>query len=151
MPEKDYDESLHCAHTSAIFAVENTNPKSKSFGRYFWMIFPVFDNRYKFPAGAEVQDGGDDSQEKKGTGMFIYSLDGSLFWEDSIFDGRWHTFSHDILPYIRDGFDAALRRSYLEDVSFNDMKLKSFNFGWEITGNFDASMKIRRLSGKYTL
>ena len=42
-----------------------------------------------------------------------------------------------------------LTSGFLKDATEKDLKFKSFNFGWEITGNFDAAMKIRNLSGEY--
>ena len=149
MKEEDYDPNLHCAHTSAIFAIENANVQSASYKQYFWFIVPVFDSRCEIPAGGEMQDGGDESQEKIGTGMYIYGLDGALFWTKSVYDGQWHSFSHDILPYIRNAFASVQKHGFLKDATEKDLKFKSFNFGWEITGNFDAAMKIRNLSGEY--
>jgi len=151
MNKKDYDPLYHTAQTSAIFAIENRNKESDSYGEYFWFGVPVYDDRVEIPLAYTNRDGGKLSDEKIGTGMFIYTIDGKYFWDKSVLDNSWHSINKNLLPFIHKAFTCAQESGYLKGAVISDMHFKSFNFGWEITGTYDAAIKLRNIRGDYSI
>lgn len=137
-----FNQELHCAQTTAYFIVSDRNVDSKGYGDYFWFGMPIFDSRYEYPPGAAVKDRG-----AAGTsGKLIYTPPGKDFLTQNLMDGNWEKISLDILPYIKKAFFEGKESGYLTDSKWEDLKITSFNLGWEVTGTFDVEMKIKNLS-----
>lgn len=148
--KEEYDPQKHCAHVVSFFAIGNRNRDKKSYGQYFWFGMPIFDSRYDIPPAYQAKDApSDPDAEKKGTGMFIYEVDGRELWDRNINDGKWHMMEKNMLPYILEGFYVAREHGYLEDADLEDMALNSFNMGWEVTGPYDAGVKLKNISAEY--
>ncbi len=148
--KEDYDPKKHCAHVVSFFAIGNRNQNKRSYGEYFWFGMPIFDSRYELPQAFCAKDvSNEPNAEKKGTGMFIYSVDGRELWNGNINDGKWHVMDKDVLPHILEGFSTAKQRGYLKDADLEDMAINSFNMGWEVTAPYDAGVKLRNISAEY--
>lgn len=146
MKPKDYIPSKHCAHVVSYFAVKNKNSDKESYGEYFWFGMPVFDSRWDFPKEFRAKDGSDDKNaQKKGTGMYIYTMCGEKLWSKPIGDGNWHSFEKNVLPLMLEGFSDAKQKGYLKDAELKDMELFSYNIGWEIPGTFNAGVQLKNI------
>lgn len=142
MSPEEYVQSLHAAKVTAFLTVRNNNRNSPDYGGYIWFGVPIIDNRYDIFPGYQAPDAGKDTA----TGKFIYTVNGHEFWDNRIDDGEWHAIHKDLLPYIMQAFDTAQSRGYLSNTALSDLQLGSFNLGWEVTGTFDVSMRLRNVS-----
>ncbi len=141
MTHDEYDPELHAAKVSAFFAVKNQNEASASWGDYIWFGIPIYDSRYDIFPGYQAQDAG----KATATNKFIYTLDGRKVWERPVHDGQWHSLDIDLLPHMRTAVQTAASRGYLRDAAFSDLHVESFNLGWEVTGTYDAAMRLKQL------
>lgn len=138
----EFDQSLHCAQTTAYFTVSDQNIDSKGYGDFLWFGIPIFDSRFEYPPGAAVLDNG----TAGGSNKLIYTPPGNEILSQNLMDGNWEKISIDLLPYIKKAFEEGRTIGYLPDSSWEDMKFTSFNLGWEVPGTFDVEMQIKNLS-----
>ena len=143
----DYNPNLHSAIFLGYFTLQDTNPASASYNQCVWFCIPVYDDRHRVPPEYMATDAG----KSDATGMFIYTLSGSVYTPDSAHDGKWITLRKDLLPLFRDALKMAWERGYLKgNRDFSDYRITTFALGWEIPGTFDAEAQIRNLSLKAT-
>lgn len=138
MSPEEYVQSIHAAKVTAFLTVQNRNRSSSDYGDYLWFGVPLIDSRYDIFPGFSAKDGG--------TGKFIYTVNGHEFWDTRNDDGQWHPLHKDLLPYIMQAFTTAKARGYLPNTVLTDLQLGSFNLGWEVTGTFDVSMRLKNIS-----
>lgn len=134
------ESGLHTAQVSAYWTAKVFRD-DKPTGDMFWFGIPFFDARYPIPPGHFAQD-----RAPGGSNKFISNLPGELFYDTPTGDGAWHTLDVNLAPHLREGFQRAQDAGYLEEYSFEDLRLTSFNLGWELQGPYDATIEIRGLS-----
>ncbi|MEK7677656.1 MAG: carbon-nitrogen hydrolase family protein [Verrucomicrobiota bacterium] len=135
---QDQIKPWHAAQFLAYLTVQDQNRHSPHYGDFFWFGVPIYDNRYRVPTNHAALDAG--------TRKFIYNPPGSAYTSQSVHDGQWVTIDRDLLPLMREGLAAARERGFLVESKDADLKLGSFNIGWEVPGLLDVAMQFEGLS-----
>jgi len=138
MMQDQYDPSLHAAQFQLFLIVRNV----KKAGDYFWFGVPFFDNRHEIPPSYMAKDVG----KKDATGKFIYTIDGRKINTTPPIRGDWINVQKDLLPHIKAGLKEAVKRGYFSDSAIEHYAIVNMNLGWEIPGNFNASVQIKNFS-----
>lgn len=133
------DPILHAAQVTAYFTIQNRDESSPDYGSLVWFGVPVVDNRYDIPPAYYAEDAGHTGQ----TNQFIATMPGSAFWRRGVGDGRWHTCAADLVPFMRHAFAVAQERGYLPRTRLGDLRITTFNLGWELPGTFDVALHLR--------
>jgi len=147
MEKSEYDSSVHAAQCVWYITVENTASKEVTReGRpdYMWFGVPVFDNR-----GMHVEDEGTQDVGYDSTGKYIFGLGRKGIFSDNAKVGVRYSYVIDVLPKIKKAFADAQSKNYLKGADFNDMAIGSTNFGFEIPGTFDVSVKVNKINILY--
>jgi hypothetical protein len=134
-----YDSSLHAAQFPIYFTIQNLNPASSGYGKYFWYGILIYDDRYPVTSAYSLLD--------LGTQSLIYAngLDDFGFSAGPQ-PGQWLTLNVDMLPHIKNGLKHAWSHGYLtESQTIGDYKIGAMNIGWEVPGLGDVEMQIRNL------
>ena len=152
MTEEEYDPSRHCAQTTAYFIIQNLERGSKGYGEFIWFGIPIFDNRSDFPGSMLIIDGDPSEDSDRGaTGAVIYVIGGDDML-DEIYDGvnpkdgKWAHAEVNILPYVKAALIMAQSKGLMTNTSFEQLSVGGFNLGWEVTGEFRASMDVKNIS-----
>jgi hypothetical protein len=136
----DYTPSRHAAQFFIYLTVANRNPKSPGYGQYFWFGVPVYDDRSRMVPFYQAKDFGE-------TKMFIYTLSSEVFAKESTQDGKWVTFTNDLLPFMRQGLKAGWENGFMPGSrELGDYRLTGIFMGWEVPGIFDVELQVRNLS-----
>lgn len=138
-----FNPELHTAQTTFYLTVQDHNHSSKGYLDYLWFGIPIFDARYTFPSEFYMKDGG----KADCTSKMIYVPGGDEFLKTAYAgvnpaDGDWATCNIDLLPYIKKAFSTAKVEGFLPNSSWEDMRLGSFNLGWEVQGTFSCCMDV---------
>ena len=147
------DPNLHAAQFQLFLYVQNLNQGDDGFGDMMWFGIPIFDNRYPVKAESYQRDGG----KADASGKFIYSLPGKVCLADGDGfvrkerllagkDARWIDFRVNVAPWIVYAYRLARKNGFLATTDLQDLYVSGLNFGWEIPGAYDASMRLRGLS-----
>jgi hypothetical protein len=155
--QPDADPNLHAAQFQLFLYVQNLKQGDDGFGDMFWFGIPIFDNRYPAKTERYQRDGG----KADASGKFIYSLptkaclaDGEGFVRDGHLltgkDARWVEFRIDAAPWIAYAYKLARKNGFLATTDLQDLYVSGLNFGWEMPGAYDASMRLRDLSLRMT-
>ncbi len=139
MTQDRYQPSLHAAQFQLFLIVKNVQAGSKDAGDYFWFGVPFFDSRHDIPPSYMAKDAG----KKDATGKFICTIDGRQVNTTTLANGDWIKIENDLLPYIKDGLNEAIKRGYLSDSAIGHYAVVNTNLGWEIPGSFNAAVQIR--------
>lgn len=142
MTQEDYDPTLHAAHISWYFTVENTNSEVRDIeGRpdYLWFGLPLYDNRFKKIDGPQVF-------MDTGTHRLIYGIKRDVFCEPEVELGKSYTMDVDILPHIKRAFGIAQEKGCLAGAKWEDMAIGSTNIGWEVPGVFDCKLTYENMA-----
>ena len=140
-PPGEADPGLHTAHITAFWTAHNANRASAGQGDMLWFGVPLFDARHPLPPGHQAEDAGQPLASHK----FIYTVEGSRVQEGPVKLGEWRTISCDILPLLRDALETAAARGFMKDSRFGDLRLTSFNLGWEVPGSYDCEITLKGL------
>ena len=152
MSAEEYDDSKHCAQTTAYFTLQNLDRDSKGYGEFIWFGIPIFDNRSDFPGSMCIIDGDPNADSDRGaTGAVIYVIGGEDMLEEiyggvNPKDGKWATASIDILPYAKAALQMAHTKGLMTNTKWEQLCVGSFNLGWEVTGVFRCSMDVKNIS-----
>ncbi len=140
LPAEGYNPELHAAQFQIFFTVQNRNHASRGFGDLVWFGVPIYDSRHRLPPAFNEQDWG-------GTAKFIFTPAGKDYTTNSVVDGQWVVIDKDLLPFMREALETAWSRGFLTgSKNVADYFIGGMNMGWELTGNFDVEMQVRRLS-----
>lgn len=152
MTEEEYDPSRHCAQTTAYFIIQNLERGSKGYGEFIWFGIPIYDNRSDFPGSMLIIDGDPSEDSDRGaTGAVIYVIGGDDMLEEiydgvNPKDGEWAHAEVNILPYIKAALMLAQNKGLMTNTTFEQLSVGGFNLGWEVTGEFRASMDVKNIS-----
>lgn len=136
-----FDEKIHTAQAPFYLMVRNGNKESKDYGLGLWVGIPTFDYRYKRLADTET------IHWDVGTATYIYTIPPRKVWGDvDLGDGEWHKAARDILPLVLRAVEAMREKGCFMDSALEDLAITGMNFGWEISGTFDAELSMRGLS-----
>jgi len=140
---KGYNSNLHCAQFLLTLIIQNRNKKSAGYGDFIWFNVQIFDDRNKFSPLYAAQDIAAPS------GKFIYGPETKSFTKKSLHDGKWVTFSEDLIPFFEKALKVAHKRGYLkQSPDSDDFAISSVIFGWEVPGVNNVLMQVRNLSLK---
>jgi hypothetical protein len=142
MPADQYDPGLHAAQFQMFFIVKNIAADSPDRDNFYWFGVPFFDNRCDVPPEYMAKDVG----KGDATGKFIYTVAGEAVGVTPLKNGRWCQLDTDLLPFIRDGVQEAVKRGYFKDADPHHYAVANMNLGWEIPGAFDAAVQFKDLS-----
>lgn len=138
-----FDDKIHTAQAPFYLMVRNLNRESKDYGLGLWVGIPTFDYRYRQLADKETV------HWDVGTATYIYTIPPRKIWGDvDLGDGNWHRAQQDILPMVQRAVEAMREKGSFTDSKWEDLAITGMNFGWEIPGTFDASLRMRGLSLK---
>lgn len=141
-PDGEADPGLHTAHITAFWTAHNVDPDSAGRGDMLWFGVPLFDARHPLPPGHQAEDSGQPLASHK----FIYTVAGGRVQEGPVKRGEWRTISCDILPLLREALETAASKGFMKDSRFGDLRLTSFNLGWEVPGSYDCEITLKGLS-----
>lgn len=142
MNAEDYDPTVHAAHISWYFTVENSKSDIRDVeGRpdYMWFGLPLYDSRFKKIDGPQVF-------MDSGTKRLIYGLKRDTFCSAEVETGKKYKVDIDILPQIKRAFVIAKERGCLTDAKWEDMTIGSTNIGWEVPGIFDCKFTYEKMA-----
>lgn len=134
---RGYNRSTHTQQFVLFFTVQNLNKRSSSFGEYVWLGVPLFEDREKMPKGVRHID--------KGTNSLIYSVPYSDHSSRSIHEKEWQKINFDLLPYAKDALEYAIANNILKSKNLSDYKIGSMNTGYETTGLYITTIKLKSL------
>lgn len=140
-PAGEADPGLHTAHITAFFTAHNANRDSAGHGDMLWFGVPLFDARHPIPPGHQAEDAGQPLASHK----FIYTVEGRRVQEGPVKMGEWRTISCDLLPLLREALETAAAKGFMKDSRFGDLRLTSFNLGWEVPGSYDCEITLKGL------
>lgn len=147
------DPKLHAAQFQLFLYVQNLKQGDDGFGDMMWFGIPIFDNRFPIKQESYQRDGG----KADASGKFIYSLPGKACLADGEGfvrngkllagkDARWVDFRINVAPWIVYAYKLARKNGYFPTTDLQDLYVSGMNFGWEMPGAYDASMRLRGLS-----
>lgn len=145
--EGETPTNANVSQTTVYFTIQNRNAESAGYGEYFWFGLSVFDCRYDFPANFHHLDVGED---REATGQLIYVIGGDELLNNGYGgvnpkDGEWAHLEVDILPYLRAGFEKAQENGLMQNTTYEDLGVGSYNFGWEVPGTVDCAMEMANI------
>jgi hypothetical protein len=144
MEGRSYNISLHTAQSPFYLMLVNDNVNSADYNQRIWFGLPSFDYRYPVLRDHEVV------QWDIGTSTYIYGVPETKIWGNvSFHDGKWHETHMDIKPLIIRALDAMKEHDVFLNTLPEDLIITSMNFGWEVTGTFDAALRVRGISLKH--
>ena len=133
-----FNSGLHTAQSPMYFVV-----KGKGNDGYIWFGIPSFDYRDVVLSDQSA------TMWDVGTQTYIANLAPSTVWGSSKFKvNEWRTGKIDLKPQIIVAFNAVKALGKFSNTTVDDLRITGMNFGWEIPGTFDASIKIKNLSLK---
>jgi hypothetical protein len=139
-----FDLNRHTAQFLFYLTVQNRNRQSAGYGDYLWFGVPMYDTRYRLPRAHKAVDRS--SEQKRGTGKFIFNPAGERYTTQSAHDHQWVTIEKDLLPLIHEALRTAWERGYLLDSqAMSDYQLGGMNMGWEVTGPLDVEVHVQGL------
>ena len=134
MDMSKYNFEDHAAQTHHYFTVHDAHSDE-----YFWFGLPYFDNRHRsFPGYLHIDCGKADA-----TGMMIRTVPQKLLTEQCAMDGNWITVDTDLMPLLREAFATAQTQGVLKGVNFDEMRLTSANFGFEMFAEYNAAFELK--------
>ncbi len=131
---------IHCAQFPFYCVIQNRNRESAGYGQYVWFGACMFDNRQDFTMTFAQADVG--SEDKLATNSFIYQVGQRAYLSAPVKVDEKIEIKWDMLPYMRAAYQTARERGFLGDTEWEDLYATSGNFGWEITGTYDAAIQI---------
>lgn len=131
---------LHCAQFPFYCVISNQNPNSPGRGQYVWFGACLFDNRQDYTMTFASQDVGSD--DKIATGAFIYQVGQQAYLKAPVTVDDKIQINWDMLPFMKAAYKTARERGFLDKTEFEDLYATGGNFGWEITGTYDAAIQI---------
>ena len=141
---KNFNPAMHTAQVPFVLVIGNTNPKSPGYGDFFWSLVPLYDTRYNPVLPEYIAEDTADPSSK-----LIYNPGSKAYGDYNLHDKKWHTIDADLLPHIRQAFEAAWRRGYLQgSKDLADYHVTWMNLGWEVTGVNRAAIEFKNLSLK---
>ena len=140
---KGYDSNMHCAQFMLTLIIQNRNKGSDGFGDFIWFNVQIFDDRNRFPPLFAAKDIASPSRK------FIYGPATKSFTKKSLQDGRWVTFSKNLMPFFEKALKVTREKGYLkQSPDPNDFAISSVILGWEVPGVNNVLMRVRNLSLK---
>ncbi|WP_437188044.1 hypothetical protein SH668x_001466 [Planctomicrobium sp. SH668] len=137
----------HQAPTSQFvmyFTIANVNRESAGYGDSLWFGVLFYDERHVAPPPYMIDGDRDHAR-------FIYNTGITPFLESGLAVGEWSTIQADLKPYLQDSLEQAWKRGFLKGSrSADDYKITGMNFGWEVPGLSNVSMRVRNMSFKLT-
>ena len=145
--EGETPTNANVSQATVYFTIQNRNTASAGYGEYFWFGLSVFDCRYDFPDNSHQLDVGDG---REATGQLIYVIGGDELLNNGYggvnpADGEWAHLEVDILPYLRAGFEKAQENGLMQNTTYDDLGVGSYNFGWEVPGTVDCAMEMANI------
>jgi len=139
-----WNAQRHTAQFLLYITLRNQNRKSPGLGDYLWFGVSMYDARYRHTPSHKMADLG--TQDKRGTGKFIFNPAGNRYTSRSAHDGQWITIQQDLLPMMKEALRDAWGKGFLADSQqLGDYGLGSMNCGWEVTGPWNVAMQMKDL------
>jgi len=99
---------------------------------WMWFQIPIYDPRYDVIPNYHAQDG----QQPGASTMYIYGLNSSAYMPlKRLQPGQTHCFDLDFTSDAKIAFEEAKAKNYLKDVTYEQLGLWYFNFGYEMPNN----------------
>lgn len=136
------DERMHCAQFVWYVTLQNRTSGSDGYGQYIWFGLNLWDNRNVGKVSAEYA--AQDLGKEDATLAFIYQPSSKKFTKTGIIPqvGEKESIRFDILQTAQYAYELARSRGYLPDTNWDDIYIGSMNFGFEITGTYNAAVQI---------
>lgn len=136
------DPGKHCAQFVWYITLQNRTPESEGYGQYIWFGLNLWDNRNVGKVSAEYA--AQDTGKEDATLAFIYQPSGDKFYPSGKTPavGEHAKINFELLDTAKYAFELARSRGYLADTSWEDIYVGGMNFGFEITGTYNAAVQI---------
>lgn len=143
------DPDLHCAQFVWYITLQNRTPGSAGYGQYIWFGLNLWDNRMEGKTGAEYAQ--QDVGKEDSTLAFIYQPSSDRFLETGKIPavGERTEVNFSLLDTARYAYNLARERGYLADTAWEDIYVGGMNFGFEITGTYNAAVEIETVGVYY--
>lgn len=143
MSPETFDASLHTAQSPFYFNISNLNKNSSDYNHMIRFGIPSFD--YRYPILSDEQK----ISAETGHSNFIYNVPPLSIWGDVNFqDKNWHKCEVDLKPLILRALKAMRVKDVFKNTTLDDLVITGMNFGWEIPGTFDATLRVKDISLK---
>ena len=136
------DPNMHCAQFVWYITLQNRTKGSAGYGQYIWFGLNLWDNRNAGKASAEYA--AQDLGKEDATLAFIYQPSSEKFTRSGLIPqvGEEESIRFDIMETAKYAFALAKDRGYLTDTLWEDIYIGSMNFGFEVTGTYNAAVQI---------
>lgn len=143
------DPSLHCAQFVWYITLQNRTRGSAGYGQYIWFGLNLWDNRYIGSVCNEFA--AQDLGKEDATLAFIYQPSGDYFLQAGVIPqvGEKASVCFDVLERAAYAYNLARSRGYLSDTEWEDVYVGGMNFGFEITGTYNAAVEIETVGVYY--
>lgn len=134
--------NMHCAQFVWYITLQNRTKGSEGYGQYIWFGLNLWDNRNVGKVSAEYA--AQDLGKEDATLAFIYQPSSDKFLETGLIPqvGETGKVNFDVLETAKHAYEVARERGYLPDTAWEDIYIGSMNFGFEITGTYNAAVQI---------
>ncbi len=151
------DENLNAAQFQWFVTLYDNNEESETYNHGMWFGFSMFDTRALggTPSGHAAYDGG--KEDSTGAYIYMFSLAQATTLPDCVVDslpssviGKEVHLKIDVLPFLKTALKMARQAGALMGASVDKLRIGSTNIGWELPGNYDASVEISYLNMYHT-
>ena len=139
------DKKIHAATCRINFKIRNINQSGPLFGKYFTLSVVLFDNRYM----GKLFEGGLRDATSSREGEFVYSPSSKLYISSPLSNyllpksRQGAEVNVDLLKIVKDALDAALAKGLFEETYLAEWEIVGCDYGWEMTGTYNAAYEIR--------
>lgn len=145
MKDSDFNPDAHTAIIVWYVSIACANPFSGFYNQYIWFGVPIYDYRTRLiPESANI-----DGVKEDSTGMLIYCTPSENYFPEGVAYGERYKLERDFYPAMQTAFVRAQQMNLFTDCTLSDMRFINTNIGWELLGDFDATLEIYDLSIRY--
>ena len=133
---KGTQEGIHTSQFVVVLVAKNVNKESQDYNHFVWIVFSIFDCRYRKSPLYCSQD------HALPNGEFIYSFSSDDYMENLLELHKPQVIDFDLYKMIPNILAIAQKHGFLTNTKFEDLALSGTNFGFEITGTFKSTISV---------
>lgn len=147
------NEQLNAAQFQWFITLYDNDETSATFNHGMFFGFSMFDTRTMndTPKGYSAYDGG--KEDSTGAYIYMFSLSQAKSFSQNVLEnlpssviGKEVRVKVDILPFLKQALKEAKSAGALLGASVDKLRIGGTNIGWELPGNYDATVKISNLN-----
>lgn len=143
------NSNLHCAQFVWYITLQNRTRGSAGYGQYIWFGLNLWDNRYVGSICNEFA--AQDLGKEDATLAFIYQPSGDYIFQSGVIPqvGEKASVCFDVLERAAYAYNLARSRGFLSDTEWENIYVGGMNFGFEVTGIYNAAVEIETVGIYY--